>query len=80
MAGGLKGLKPLPEKRGQRGENLHGQYYKANPGHAVELDKPLDDATRARWLELAAEMGVKTNLEPGATRGDFIRAVFQQAR
>ncbi len=76
-AGGLHGLHPMPEKPGQRGENLHGQYYRANPGHAAELDKPLDQPTRERWLKLAAQLGRNTDaLASATTRGDFIRAVF----
>jgi hypothetical protein len=69
----------MPEKPGQRGENLHGQYYKANPGHAVELEKPLDEATRKRWVALAEKLGVKANLAGKETRGAFLRAAFVDA-
>lgn len=76
-AGGLHGLQPMPEKPGQRGENLHGQYFKANPGHEAELDTPLDAATRQRWLALAGQLGVAAvGLDTAKTRGDFIRAAF----
>jgi len=76
-AGGLHGLNPMPEKPGQRGENLHGQYFKANPGHEAELDKALDEATRQRWMILAVELGVSaTDLDTAKTRGDFIRIAF----
>lgn len=76
-AGGLHGLQPMPKKAGQRGKNLHGQYYAANPGHEAELSKPLDAPTRQRWLELAKGLGInQTALENAPTRGDFIRAAF----
>ncbi len=76
-AGGLHGLNPMPEKPGQRGENLHGQYFKANPGHASELDQPLDDTSRARWLALAEKLGIQHEAFAATkTRGDFIRAAF----
>ncbi|WP_133793692.1 FAD-dependent oxidoreductase [Prosthecobacter fusiformis] len=80
-AGGLHGLNPMPEKPGQRGKNLHGQYYEANPGHAAELDKSLDEATRTRWLALAGELGLTAaeKLAQASTRGDFIQAAFAAA-
>ncbi len=43
LHGGLHGLHPMPEKPGQRGANLHGQYFAATPGHAAQLDNLLDD-------------------------------------
>ena len=43
-AGGLHGLHPMPANPGQRGRNLHGQYFEANPGHAAVLSTPLDEA------------------------------------
>lgn len=76
-AGGLHGLNPMPAKPGQRGKNLHGQYYEANPGHAAELDQPLDAATRERWLALAVRLGVEpAPLTQLPTRGAFIQAAF----
>lgn len=76
--GGLHGLAPMPAKPGQRGKNLHGQYFEANPGHTVELAKPLDAALAERWRKLAAELGLDSGKFPAlnnvATRGDFIRA------
>ena len=82
--GGLHGLAPMPAKPGQRGKNLHGQYFEANPGHAVELAKPLDAALVERWRKLASELGVPLAQQPPAdgklTRGDFIRAVALQQR
>ena len=78
--GGLHGLAPMPAKPGQRGKKLHGQYYEANPGHAVELGRPLDAALARRWTALAADNGIATAGLPAAdgrvTRGDFIRAVW----
>lgn len=76
-AGGLHGLAPMPAKPGQRGPNLHGQYYQANPGHAAEPARALDAATRDRWLEQARRLGVRTDgLDTAATRGEFIRRAF----
>ena len=75
-AGGLHGLAPMPEKPGQRGKNLHGQYYEAFPNHAAELDKPLDDALAAKWEKLAASLHIDTAKLPKTTRGEFIRAAF----
>lgn len=76
-AGGLHGLNPMPEKPGQRGKNIHGQYYEANPGHAVELAKPMDEKVRQDWLALAKTLGIESpELAQAATRGDFIQAVF----
>lgn len=76
-AGGLHGLNPIPEKPGQRGENLHGQYFKANPGHEAELEKALDEPTRQRWLALASKIGATAaGLANAKTRGEFIRTAF----
>lgn len=79
-AGGLHGLAPQPEKPGQRGKNLHGQYYEAFPAHAAELDKPLDEALAGIWQKLATKLGLDAVSLPNAdgktTRGDFIRAAF----
>jgi hypothetical protein len=77
--GGLHGLHPMPEKPGQRGKNLHGQYFAANPGHTAELDKKLDAPLAERWLKLAAGLRLATDKLPKAdgktTRGDWLRAV-----
>ena len=79
-AGGLHGLEPMPAKPGQRGRNLHGQYFEANPGHEVGLDKALNSTLRARWLELARELGVSADaLASVATRGEFIAAAHAAA-
>jgi hypothetical protein len=82
-AGGLHGLHPGFAKPGQRGKNIHGQYYEAYPGHAAELDKPLDGEQHARWLKIAADLGIASDKLPQAdsqpTRGDFIRAAWKLA-
>lgn len=84
--GGLHGLVPPPAKPGQRGKNLHGQYYAATPGHAVELDRALEPELAARWRQLATEAGVNASRLPSTsettavTRGDFIRAAYRAAR
>lgn len=81
MNGGLHGLAPMPAKPGQRGKNLHGQYFEANPGHAAELTKPLDAALSERWRRLAAGLAVPLGQLPIAdgklTRGDWLRAVWR---
>lgn len=80
-AGGLHGLEPMPAKPGQRGRNLHGQYFEANPGHEVGLDTPLEPALRSRWLELARELGALADtLATAATRGEFIAAAYAAGR
>lgn len=80
-AGGLHGLNPMPEKPGQRGKNLHGQYFEANPGHAAELNRALDESTRNRWMKLAGNLGLPTeDLAKAATRGDFIQTAFAKKR
>ena len=79
-AGGLHGLEPMPEKPGQRGRNLHGQYYEANPGHEVGLEKPLTPALRERWLTLARTLGASgAALVSAGSRGEFIAAAFAEA-
>jgi len=81
--GGLHGLAPMPAKPGQRGRNLHGQYYEANPGHAVVMDKLLDEKTADRWKAIAMLAGLNADVIPqirnGGTRGDFIREAFAAA-
>lgn len=78
-AGGLHGLEPMPAKPGQRGKNLHGQYFEANPGHAAKLDDVLTPELRQRWVALATELGVdvaKLPMDDTTTRGAFLRAAF----
>ena len=80
-SGGLHGLNPMPAKPGQRGKNLHGQYYEAYPAHAAELERPLDAALAKRWLTLAAELKLPAeqlaNVAEKSTRGEFIRAAWK---
>lgn len=81
--GGLHGLEPMPAKPGQRGENLHGQYYAATPGHAAQLESVLDARTAKRWHVLAMLAGLPVQSIPAVnaqtTRGEFIREVYRQA-
>lgn len=74
--GGLHGLHPQPEQPGQRGRPIASQYFTANPGHTADLDTPLDAATRTRWQQL---FPLEVAEQP-RTRGDWIRAAFQQHR
>lgn len=81
--GGLHGLAPMPAKPGQRGRNLHGQYFEANPGHAVEIDTVLDEKTADRWKAIAILAGMNADVIPkfadSMTRGEFIRKAFAAA-
>jgi len=77
--GGLHGLAPMPAKPGQRGRNLHGQYFEANPGHEVGLAVVLEAELAERWQKLAYAAGVRTKLPEAngrTTRGEFIAAGF----
>lgn len=78
-AGGLHGLEPMPAKPGQRGKNLHGQYFEANPGHAAKLDAELTPELRQRWTAFAMELGIDVAKLPAnddTTRGAFLRAAY----
>jgi len=78
LQGGLHGLHPMPAKPGQRGPQLHGQYYEANPGHTADLDLPLDPALAARWLALAEKLRLPlADLRAAATRRAFIAAAYR---
>jgi hypothetical protein len=78
--GGLHGLAPMPKKPGQRGRNLHGQYFEANPGHDASLAMPLDASTATRWQAISRLAGLPSKQLPAAsepiTRGEFIRAAY----
>jgi hypothetical protein len=83
LQGGWHALAPLPEKPGQRGRNLHGQYFEAFPNHEAQLDHPLDPKTAQRWLGNSKRLELK-GLEdilrsPKASRGDFVRSAWKQA-
>ncbi|MEZ6043060.1 MAG: FAD-dependent oxidoreductase [Planctomycetaceae bacterium] len=82
IRGGLHGLAKSPEKPGQRGATLHGQYCMATPDHAAELHRPLDASTRQRWKVIARQSGILDEHLPKyeqLTRGEFIRAVYSAA-
>ncbi len=72
--GGLHGLAPTPKRLGQRGKHIVGQYFKAYPGQAVELKKPLDQKLKKRWLALAQRLGLPKSAfgKNIRTRGEFI--------
>ena len=82
--GGLHGLAPAPGEPGQRGKNILGQYYEAFPGHAAELEKPLDAAVATRWLALVAKLSLDSTKLPIAdgklTRGAWLRAAWALAK
>ena len=74
--GGFHGLAPTPEKPGQRGEHLLGQYFKAYPDHAAELDTPLNAHLWKRWAEIAENADLAfPEFKEKMTRGDFIRSL-----
>ena len=75
--GGLHGLHAAFEQPGHRGAHLQGQYFKAFPGHAVDLNKELDASLRIAWTALAREAGVERDLKSASSRGRFIRAAFR---
>ncbi|PHQ36301.1 FAD-dependent oxidoreductase [Rhodopirellula bahusiensis] len=81
--GGLLKLYPAGTPRKPRGKKLHGQYSEAAPGHAAQLDLPLDAKLEQRWRALAVSIGVPLDALPKAndttTRGDFIRAAATAA-
>ncbi len=81
--GGLHGLSPMPTKPGARGKNIHGQYFEANPGHTADLDSPMDQPLKKRWMALAILAGLESSqVEPlaiSSTRGEFIRRVYALA-
>lgn len=81
-AGGLHGLEPMPAKPGQRGKNIGSQYSEAVPGHAVNLDRPLDAPLAERWRTLAKKLKLPAERLPSpaeqVTRGNFIRAAWTQ--
>jgi hypothetical protein len=68
--GGLHGLAPDNQPKAQP---IAGQYSQAHPGHAVQLNQPLDEALRARWHKLAP-LPDATN---SPTRRDWIRAAWR---
>lgn len=73
--GGLHGLEPAPAKPGTRGQHIVSQYFEAFPGHAVQLDQPLDPQLKERWNTLAKEHNLpETN--DSTTRGQWIRQAF----
>lgn len=83
-AGGLHGLHPAPEQPGARGRLIEGQYFEAYPGHAAELGRSLDPATRLRWEAVALELGIAAGDLPDAerrlTRGEWLRLVRESSR
>ena len=76
--GALHGVEPAPRKPGARGKHIVSQYYAAFPGHAVNLDKPLDERLRKQWSAVAKKHNFPLPAR-SSTRGDWIRHVFAQA-
>ncbi len=77
--GGWHGLTRQPDQPGERGKNLHGQYYAAYPYHSADLEKKLDPVTTSRWLKIAGGLGISLGMEQeklqGLTRGEFLRTI-----
>lgn len=78
--GGFHGLFPMPETPGERGKNILGQYYEAFPGHAAELQKPVDSALLKRWVNLAEQHELSVPAEFSGSRGEFIGKLHEQFR
>ena len=69
--GGLHGLHPDDQPKAKP---IAGQYCEAHPGHAVELDRPLDAGTRLQWERILPG----ENAARFETRGEWIRAAYSQ--
>lgn len=69
-AGGLHGLHPPLAKPGQRGAQIVGQYYQAFPGHAADLDRPVEPSQIPRWTALARSLGLDP--DGAVTRRGFV--------
>jgi hypothetical protein len=72
--GGLHGLAPSGQPKP---EHIIGQYNAAFPGHAAELDKPLDDATPLKWQALT-EVVLKGSGTGVSRRREFINEAYRQ--
>ncbi len=79
--GGLHGLAPMPDKPGQRGKNLHGQYFEANSGQTADLEEQITPQLAKRWTALAIMAGLPSESLPrelqNLQRGDFIRSAYE---
>lgn len=74
--GGLHGLESKPQG-GARGKNIHGQYFEAAPGHALNPEMELTPSTRDRWMALAKTVEIpEITFEKAHTRGEFIRKAY----
>ncbi len=83
--GTLGGFHVLPQRGfvfGQRGDRIAGQYFKAFAGHAVEPGKMLEESEEREWRALARKLGIAEGilpaLQPGCTRGEWIRALWER--
>lgn len=77
--GGFHGIESAPEKPGTRGKHIISQYFEAFPGHAVNLDQPLDEELKTRWNRLARQYGLPESAA-STTREDWVRAAFAAAK
>lgn len=76
--GGFHNIFPLRENE-ERGEKIHGQYYKAAPWHMVDMDSMLDNETRKKWLEIIKSLELESSaLLSSSTRGAFIQSAFAE--
>lgn len=79
-AGGFHGLAPMPKQKGQRGKQIHGQYFEAFPYHSADLDSILIPPVEKGWLELARKLGLPTENLPRTdghlTRGEWLRSAY----
>jgi FAD dependent oxidoreductase len=70
LRGGLHGLAANNQPKAQP---IAGQYSQAHPGHAAQLNQPLDEVLRARWHQLAP---LPEATKP-QTRRDWILAAYR---
>jgi hypothetical protein len=74
--GGLHGLESKPPG-GARGKRIHGQYFEAAPGHALNPEMELTPSVRDRWMTLATSLGLAEEaLENASTRVEFITKAY----
>ncbi len=56
------GLHAIAGENQPKAESLGGQYTKAHPGHAINLEQKLDRETYDRWYNLASLPAFNENL------------------
>ncbi len=70
LRGGLHGLATDNQPKAK---SMGGQYCFAHPGHTIQLDEPLDESLRAKWMKIAQPSEPST----ARTRGQWIHAAYE---